>query len=178
MFETTTTPRNSFRGRGVHAALYRLWNNGDDDAIVCDRENGIFAGQLVREVDRASSSGQGRHFVAPSPQAAVLRRPGPRARPQVAGAESVFGIFPTPKRAGTPTTSAHADSHGRGRNGETIYGLQTIIDQDKSRASDKYAECVEGADQGARRSSPDILVSIFHARPRRRRRAPTRTSAG
>jgi alkanesulfonate monooxygenase SsuD/methylene tetrahydromethanopterin reductase-like flavin-dependent oxidoreductase (luciferase family) len=61
-------------------------------------------------------------------------------------AESVFGIFPTPKsmRAYADDIHTRADNHGRDPDSvKLIYGLQTIIDRDKSRANDKYAEFVE-----------------------------------
>ena len=51
--------------------LYQLWDSWDDDAIVYDRENGVFADPAkVREVDFQGEffKSKGRHFVAPSPQ--------------------------------------------------------------------------------------------------------------
>ena len=51
--------------------LYQLWDSWDDDAIVYDRDNGVFADPAkVREVNFQGEFFQprGRHFVAPSPQ--------------------------------------------------------------------------------------------------------------
>ncbi len=94
--------------------LYQLWDSWDDDAIVYDRENGIFADPAkVREVDFRGEffQSKGRHFVAPSPQKRpVLWQAGSSDQGRefaAKHAESVFGIFPTPKSMRpTPTTSA------------------------------------------------------------------------
>jgi alkanesulfonate monooxygenase SsuD/methylene tetrahydromethanopterin reductase-like flavin-dependent oxidoreductase (luciferase family) len=133
--------------------LYQLWDSWDDDAIVYDRENGVFADpSKVREIDFHGEffKSKGRHFVAPSPQKRpVLWQAGSSDQGREFAskhAESVFGIFPTPKsmRAYADDIRTRADDHGRDPESvKLIYGLQTIIDRDKSRANDKYAEFVE-----------------------------------
>ena len=133
--------------------LYQLWDSWDDDAIIYDRETGIFADpSKVREVDFQGEffKSKGRHFVAPSPQKRpVLWQAGSSDQGREFAskhAESVFGIFPTPKsmRAYADDIRTRADDHGRDPDSvKLIYGLQTIIDRDKSRANDKYAEFVE-----------------------------------
>ena len=133
--------------------LYQLWDSWDDDAIVYDRENGIFADpSKVREVDFQGEffKSKGRHFVAPSPQ---KRRCCGRPDPRIRAANSPPST-PNPCSASSrrpracghmPTTSAPGPTiHGRDPESvKLIYGLQTIIDRDKSRANDKYAEFVE-----------------------------------
>lgn len=133
--------------------LYQLWDSWDDDAIVYDRENGIFADPAkVREIDFQGEffQSKGRHFVAPSPQKRpVLWQAGSSEQGRefaAKHAESVFGIFPTPKsmRAYADDIRTRADNAGRDPESvKLIYGLQTIIDRDKSRANDRYAEFVE-----------------------------------
>jgi alkanesulfonate monooxygenase SsuD/methylene tetrahydromethanopterin reductase-like flavin-dependent oxidoreductase (luciferase family) len=93
---------------------------------------------------------KGRHFVAPSPQRRpVLWQAGSSDQGRefaAKHAESVFGIFPTPKtmRAYAEDIRNRAANHGRDPDSvKLIYGLQTIIDRDKSRANDRYAEFVE-----------------------------------
>src|SRR6201991_2926765 len=128
---------------------YQLWDSWDDDAIVYDRENGIFADpSKVREIDFQGQffKSKGSHFVAPSPQKRpVLWQAGSSDQGREFAskhAESVFGIFPTPKsmRAYADDIHTRADDHGRDPESvKLIYGLQTIIDRDKSRANDKDA---------------------------------------
>ncbi len=133
-------PRQTLRGgRGVHAAVYQLWDTWDDDAIVYDRETGS-SPTLESPRDRLPG--------------AVLQVQGPALRGAVAAerpvlwqagssdqgrefaskhAESVFGIFPTPKsmRAYADDIRGRAANHGRDPESvKLIYGLQTIIDRD------------------------------------------------
>jgi FMN-dependent oxidoreductase (nitrilotriacetate monooxygenase family) len=133
--------------------LYQLWDSWDDDAIVYDRENGIFADpSKVREVDFQGEffKSKGRHFVAPSPQKRpVLWQAGSSEQGRefaATHAESVFGIFPTPKSMRAYADDIRTRASDAGRDPESvklIYGLQTIIDRDKGRANDRYAEFVE-----------------------------------
>jgi alkanesulfonate monooxygenase SsuD/methylene tetrahydromethanopterin reductase-like flavin-dependent oxidoreductase (luciferase family) len=95
----------------------RQWDSRDDDAIIYDRERGVFADpSKVREIGFQGDvfRSRGRHFVAPSPQRRpVLWQAGssePGREFASKQAESVFGIFQTPKsmRPPTPTTSVPA----------------------------------------------------------------------
>ncbi|MDT5134148.1 MAG: long-chain alkane monooxygenase, partial [Mycobacterium sp.] len=83
---------------------HRQWDSRDDDAIIYDRERGVFADpSKVREIGFLADlfRSRGRHFVAPSPQRRpVLWQAGssqPGREFASKQAESVFGIFPTPK---------------------------------------------------------------------------------
>jgi len=132
---------------------YRLWDSWDDDAILYDRETGVFADpEKIREVDFRGEHFRckGRFFVAPSPQRRpVLWQAGssPQGRRFAAKhAESVFGIFPTPKtmRAYADDIRAKAADAGRDpRQLKLIYGLQTVIDRDRRRAEERYEELKE-----------------------------------
>jgi FMN-dependent oxidoreductase (nitrilotriacetate monooxygenase family) len=132
---------------------YQLWDSWDDDAIIYDRERGVFADpSKVREIDFQGEffRSRGRHFVAPSPQRRpVLWQAGssePGREFASKHAESVFGIFPTPKSMRTYAGDIRYRAAQHGRDPESvklIYGLQTIIDRDRGRAQDKYAEFVE-----------------------------------
>jgi long-chain alkane monooxygenase len=129
---------------------YQLWSSWDDDAIVYDRDTGVFADpSKVREIDFEGQyfKSKGRHFVAPSPQRQpVLWQAGssPQGRAFASKhAESVFGIFPTPKtmRAYSDDIRSRASDHGRDPNSlKLIYGLQTVIDRDRSRALERFEE--------------------------------------
>lgn len=132
---------------------YRLWDSWDDDAILYDRETGVFADpEKIAEVDFRGEHFRckGRFFVAPSPQRRpVLWQAGssPQGRRFAAKhAESVFGIFPTPKtmRAYADDIRDKAADAGRDpRQLKLIYGLQTVIDRDRRRAEERYAELKE-----------------------------------
>jgi FMN-dependent oxidoreductase (nitrilotriacetate monooxygenase family) len=132
---------------------YQLWDSWDDDAIVYDREAGVFADpSKVREVDFEGEffRSKGRHFVAPSPQRRpVLWQAGssPQGRDFASKhAESVFGIFPTTRsmRAYADDVRSRASDHGRDPTAvKLIYGLQTVIDRDRRRAEEKHAEFLE-----------------------------------
>jgi alkanesulfonate monooxygenase SsuD/methylene tetrahydromethanopterin reductase-like flavin-dependent oxidoreductase (luciferase family) len=89
-----------------------------------------FLGDLFRS--------RGRHFVAPSPQRRpVLWQAGssqPGREFASKQAESVFGIFPTPKSMRTYADDIRSRAAQHGRDLESvklIYGLQTIIDRDR-----------------------------------------------
>jgi long-chain alkane monooxygenase len=100
----------------------RLWDFRDDDAIFYDRERGVFADpSKVREIDFQGDffRSRGRHFVEPSPQRRpVLWQAGssePGREFASKQAESVLGIFPTPKsiRTHADDIRSRAAQHGR-----------------------------------------------------------------
>lgn len=129
---------------------YELWDSWDEDAIIYDRANGVFADpEKVREVDFEGRffRSKGRSFVFRSPQhRPVLWQAGSSGAGRDFAsrhAESVFGIFPTPRtmRTYADDIRTRASDHGRDPNGvKLIYGLQTVIDSDRSRAQERYAE--------------------------------------
>jgi alkanesulfonate monooxygenase SsuD/methylene tetrahydromethanopterin reductase-like flavin-dependent oxidoreductase (luciferase family) len=120
---------------------HRQWDSRDDDAIIYDRERGVFADpSKVREIGFLGDlfRSRGRHFVAPSPQRRpVLWQAGssqPGREFASKQAESVFGIFPTPKSMRTYADDIRSRAAQHGRDLESvklIYGLQTIIDRDR-----------------------------------------------
>jgi FMN-dependent oxidoreductase (nitrilotriacetate monooxygenase family) len=138
---------------------YQLWDSWDDDAILYDRETGIFADpDKVKEIDFEGEffKSKGRFFVAPSPQRRpVLWQAGssPQGRDFASKhAESVFGIFPTPKtmRAYAEDIRRLASDHGRDPESvKLIYGLQTVIDRDRTRAQERLAEFEEKVQIGS-----------------------------
>jgi FMN-dependent oxidoreductase (nitrilotriacetate monooxygenase family) len=132
---------------------YQLWDSWEDGAVLYDRETGVFADpDKVREVefDGEFFKSKGRFFVTPSPQRRpVLWQAGssPQGRSFASKhAESVFGIFPTPKtmRTYAQDIRALASDHGRDPDAvKLIYGLQTVIDRDRTRAEERYEELKE-----------------------------------
>jgi FMN-dependent oxidoreductase (nitrilotriacetate monooxygenase family) len=138
---------------------YQLWDSWEDDAILYDRESGVFADPAkVKEIDFEGEffKSKGRFFVAPSPQRRpVLWQAGssPQGRDFASKhAESVFGVFPTPKsmRAYADDIRSHASDHGRDPESvKLIYGLQTVIDRDRSRAQERLEEFREKVQIGS-----------------------------
>lgn len=129
---------------------YQLWDSWEPDAIVYDRETGVFADPAkVREVDFDGEyfRSRGRAFVSRSPQGRpVLWQAGSSEQGRefaARHAESVFGIFPTVKtmRAYADDIRARAQRHGRDPSGiKLIFGLQTVVDRSRGRAIEKYEE--------------------------------------
>ncbi len=138
---------------------YQLWDSWQDDAVLYDRASGVFADpSKVREIDFKGKyfRSKGRFFVAPSPQRRpVLWQAGSSDQGRSFAskhAESVFGIFPTPKtmRAYADDIRSRATNHGRDPGTlKLIYGLQTVIDRDHNRAVDKYEEFKERIQLGS-----------------------------
>jgi FMN-dependent oxidoreductase (nitrilotriacetate monooxygenase family) len=138
---------------------YQLWDSWDDDAILYDRESGVFADPAkVKEIDFEGEffKSKGRFFVAPSPQRRpVLWQAGssPQGRDFASKhAESVFGIFPTPKTMRAYATDIRRLASDHGRDPESvklIYGLQTVIDRDRSRALERLEEFRENVQIGS-----------------------------
>lgn len=127
---------------------YQVWDSWDEDAIVADTEQRIYADPAkVREVDFDGEyyKCKGRGFTFRSPQGRpVLWQAGasPHGRDFASlHAESVFGIFPTPTtmRSYASDIRRRADGHGRDPDAlKLIFGVQTIIDPDRSRAHEKH----------------------------------------
>lgn len=132
---------------------YQLWDSWEPDAVLYDRETGVFADpEKVHEVDFQGKyfRCKGRGFVLRSPQARpVLWQAGSSDQGREFAskhAESVFGIFPTSEtmRAYATDIRSRAERHGRDpAELKLIYGLQTVIDRDRSRAEERYAELKE-----------------------------------
>jgi long-chain alkane monooxygenase len=129
---------------------YQLWDSWEPDAIVYDRENGVFADpDKVHEVhfEGEHFRSHGRSFVHRSPQhRPVLWQAGSSEQGRefaAKHAESVFGIFPTVStmRAYADDIRARADRQGRDPSTlKLIFGLQTVVDRSQGRALEKYEE--------------------------------------
>lgn len=140
---------------------YKLWDSWEPDAILADKNRGIFADPTkVHEVDHLGKyyRCKGRHFVAPSPQGRpVLWQAGSSDRGRdfaAKHAEAIFAVHPNVERM-----RQYSDDLNR-RLIETfdhpvesvklMYGLQTIVAESRNEAEEKYArikECIplEGA---------------------------------
>lgn len=125
----------------------RLWDSWQPDAIVADRETGIYAHpEKITEVvfEGKHFRCRARHFVAPSPQGRpVLWQAGAseQGRQFAAGtAEAIFAIQPT-----VASMRAYSDDIRRrvgaaGRDPESVklyYGAQVIIGQTEAAAREK-----------------------------------------
>jgi long-chain alkane monooxygenase len=129
---------------------YQLWDSWEPDAVVYDRDTGVFADPAkVHEVNFEGKyfRSRGRSFVLPSPQhRPVLWQAGSSEQGRqfaAKHAESVFGIFPTVKtmRAYADDIRARAEAQGRDpRQLKLIFGLQTVVDRSRDRAIEKYEE--------------------------------------
>ncbi len=117
--------------------LYKLWEGSwDDDAVLRDREHGIFAD--ASKVRAVSHQGQyyrmeGIHLAEPSPQRTpLLFQAGASARGQdfaARHAECVFIAGPTPQSA-RPTVDAlraKTQANGRGADAVKILSLITVV---------------------------------------------------
>jgi FMN-dependent oxidoreductase (nitrilotriacetate monooxygenase family) len=128
----------------------RLWNSWEDDAIVADVENGIYADPTkVHRVEHYGKyySCNSPSFVRPSPQ----RRPviwqagqSPRGRDYAAKhAEAVFSIQPTAKamRAYADDLRARAVAQGRRPDDiKIIFALQVVVDESRIAAEEKLSK--------------------------------------
>ncbi len=130
---------------------YKLWEGSwDDDALVKDREAGVYAEpSKVHKIDHVSErySVQGPHLVAPSPQRTpVLYQAGSSASGRAfaaKNAEATFIVAPNPAIAAAQIaeTRALAVEHGREPGDITFYqGLSFVIGRTEEEAQAKAAE--------------------------------------
>ena len=128
---------------------YKLWNSWEPDAIVADKESGIYADPA--KVHEVIHEGQfykcrGRHFCAPSPQGQpVLWQAGSSGQGRDFAskhAEAIFAVHPNVDRM-----KQYADDlndrtiikFGRAPGSvKLIYGLQTVVAETRSEAQEKY----------------------------------------
>ncbi|MDT5326375.1 MAG: long-chain alkane monooxygenase [Mycobacterium sp.] len=125
----------------------RLWDSWQPDAIVADRETGIYAHpEKIAEVcfDGKYFRCRARHFVAPSPQGRpVLWQAGASEQGRqfaARTAEAIFAIQPT-----MPSMRAYSDDIRRrvvaaGRDPESVklfYGAQVIVGRTAAQAREK-----------------------------------------
>ena len=140
---------------------YKLWDSWEPDAIVADRESGVFADPAkVHEVNHVGEffRSRGRSFVCRSPQGRpVLWQAGSSDRGRdfaAKHAEAIFAVHPNVGRMRDYTDDLNArlqTRFGREPNSvKRIYGVQTVVGLSRSEAQEKYErirECIplEGA---------------------------------
>jgi FMN-dependent oxidoreductase (nitrilotriacetate monooxygenase family) len=140
---------------------YQLWDSWSPDAIVADRESGIYADiSKVKEVhfDGEFFRSHGRSFVAPSPQGRpVLWQAGSSDRGRdfaAKHAEAIFAVHPNIDRmreySDDLTSRLETSFHRKPGSVKKIYGVQTVVGLTRSEAQEKYErirECIplEGA---------------------------------
>ncbi len=128
---------------------YKLWNSWDADAIIADKESGIYADpSKVKEVDHQGEHFRckGRHFVAPSPQGhPVLWQAGSSDRGRdfaAKHAEAIFAVLPTVARmrhyANDLNTRLTTKFKRKPGSVKLIFGVQTVVAATKSEAQAKY----------------------------------------
>ncbi len=140
---------------------YQLWDSWAPDAIVADRESGIYADiAKVKEIDFKGEffRSKGRSFVAPSPQRRpVLWQAGSSDRGRdfaAKHAEAIFAVHPNVERMreySDDLTNRLETRFARPKGSvKKIYGVQTVVGLTRSEAQEKYErirECIplEGA---------------------------------
>jgi len=140
---------------------YELWDSWAPDAILADRESGVFADPAkVKEIDFQGEyfRCRGRSFVERSPQGRpVLWQAGSSERGRdfaAKHAEAIFAVHPNVERMREYTddlsTRLETKFARRSQAVKRIYGVQAIVGQTRSEAEEKYQrirECIplEGA---------------------------------
>jgi long-chain alkane monooxygenase len=140
---------------------YKLWDSWEPDAILADRETGVFADpRKVHEVDHVGEffRCRGRSFVFRSPQGRpVLWQAGSSDRGRdfaAKHAEAIFAVHPNVARMREYTDDLDQrleTKFGRAPGSvKRIYGVQTVVGLTRSEADEKYQrirECIplEGA---------------------------------
>jgi len=139
---------------------YELWDSWAPDAIVADRESGVYADPArVKEINFEGEyfRCRGRSFVERSPQGRpVLWQAGSSDRGRdfaAKHAEAIFAVHPNVKRMREYTDDLTGRLVNIGREPQAvkrIYGVQTVVGQTRAEAEEKYQrirECIplEGA---------------------------------
>lgn len=137
------------------ALCYELWDSWAPDAIVADRESGVFADPAkVREINFNGEyfRCRGRSFVERSPQGRpVLWQAGSSDRGRdfaASHAEAIFAVHPNVERMReySDDLTARLSAFARDpRSVKRIYGVQTVVGQTRSEAEEKYQrirECI------------------------------------
>ncbi|MDM9648707.1 LLM class flavin-dependent oxidoreductase [Rhizobium sp. S163] len=128
---------------------YKLWTSWEPDAIIADKESGIYADpEKVHEVihDGPFFKSRGRHFVAPSPQGQpVLWQAGSSERGRdfaAKHAEAIFAVLPTVARMreySADLNSRLVERFGRPKGSvKLIFGVQTVVAETREEAQAKY----------------------------------------
>jgi FMN-dependent oxidoreductase (nitrilotriacetate monooxygenase family) len=128
---------------------HKLWNSWEPDAILADKQNGVFADpSKVHEVDHRGEyfRCKGRSFVSRSPQGhPVLWQAGSSDRGRdfaAKHAEAVFAVHPTVERmrqyADDLNTRLYQKFDRRPGSVKLIYGLQTVVAETRAEAQEKH----------------------------------------
>jgi long-chain alkane monooxygenase len=129
---------------------YKLWDSWEPDAIVADKESGIYADPTkIHEVvhDGEFYKCRGRHFCAPSPQVRpVMWQAGSSDRGRdfaAKHAEAIFAVHPNIERMRQYADDINERTSGKFDRPEgsvkLIYGIQPIIGETRSEALEKQA---------------------------------------
>ncbi len=130
---------------------YQLWDSWEPDAIIADREQGIFADPAkVHEVNFQGEffSCKGRSFCYRSPQGKpVLWQAGSSDRGRdfaAKHAEAIFAVHPTVERMRQYTDDLNDrlenKFHRPAGSVKLLYGLQCIVGESASHAQEKYEQ--------------------------------------
>jgi FMN-dependent oxidoreductase (nitrilotriacetate monooxygenase family) len=128
---------------------YKLWNSWEPDAIIADKESGVYADpSKVHEVvhEGAFFRSRGRHFVAPSPQGQpVLWQAGSSDRGRdfaAKHAEAIFAVLPTVSRMRQYSDDLNvrvSERFNRPKGSvRLIYRVQTVVAETREEAQAKY----------------------------------------
>jgi FMN-dependent oxidoreductase (nitrilotriacetate monooxygenase family) len=128
---------------------YQLWDSWEPDAIIADRESGIYADPAKVRVVRHEGDYfrcHGRSFVAPSPQGRpVLWQAGSSDRGRdfaAKHAEAIFAVHPNVERMRDYTDDLNrrlAQTFNREPDSvKRIYGVQTVVGLSRAEADEKY----------------------------------------
>ncbi|VGO08250.1 Coenzyme F420-dependent N5,N10-methylene tetrahydromethanopterin reductase and related flavin-dependent oxidoreductases [plant metagenome] len=127
----------------------KLWTSWEPDAIVADRDSGIYADpakvHVVNHAGRYYRS-HGRHFCAPSPQGhPVLWQAGSSDRGRdfaACHAEAIFAVHPNVERMRQYREDLDSRLTGKfnrpAGSVKLIYGLQTVVGDSRAHAQEKY----------------------------------------
>jgi long-chain alkane monooxygenase len=128
---------------------YKLWDSWDSDAIIADKESGIYTDpEKVRVVHHEGKYYRctGRHFCAPSPQGRpVLWQAGSSDQGRdfaAKHAEAIFAVHPNVDRMAQYAADLNerlgTKFNRKPGSVKLIYGLQTVVAETRSEAQDKH----------------------------------------
>ena len=127
---------------------YKLWDSWEPDAIVADKETGIYADpEKVHVVHHEGKyyRSHGRHFVAPSPQGRpVLWQAGSSGRGRdfaAKHAEAIFAVHPNVERMRhyTDDLNERLTTFDRKPGSvKLIFGVQTVVAETRREAQEKH----------------------------------------
>jgi len=132
---------------------YQLWDSWDEDAIVADKESGVYADPAkVREIDFEGSffKSKGRSFVCRSPQGRpVLWQAGSSDTGRsfaARHAEAIFAVHPNVDRMREYAEDLNKRLAEEGREPGSVkllYGLQTVVAETREEAQAKYQRIID-----------------------------------